>query len=206
MVEPDARLLSALTTEHFVLQSAMNATVSEAAGRSSLYMMALSSSLVAVGFLAQSFDALMPFLAVVLPTLFVLGLFTVIRLIDTALENQQHLAGIARIHRQYRALSPAAAQVFAPHLQRWPEANNEPSLSLGYFMALLGTSATMVACTNNLVAGAGAALLLVQVLGMQRTAAVLIGLLVFVALSAAFYAFERWRFETMKPRLGPIGP
>lgn len=67
--EPDPHLLSALTTEHFVLQSAVNATVSEAGARSTLYMMALSSSLVAVGFLAPSEDALMPFLSIVLPTL-----------------------------------------------------------------------------------------------------------------------------------------
>lgn len=69
MDEPDPHLLSALTTEHFVLQSAVNATVSEAGARSTLYMMALSSSLVAVGFLAPSEDALMPFLSIVLPTL-----------------------------------------------------------------------------------------------------------------------------------------
>jgi hypothetical protein len=160
--EPDPRLMSALTTEHFVLQSAINSTVSEAAARSTLYMMALSSSLVAVGFLAPSADALMPLLSIVLPTLFMLGVFTVIRLIDTALEAQQFLAGIARVHAHYRALSPEAARAFAPHLQRWPEATrNEPSLRLGYFMALLGTSATMIACTNNLVAGAGVAVLLV---------------------------------------------
>ena len=38
-------LLSALTTEHFVLQTANNSTYSEAAARSTLYVMALSSSL-----------------------------------------------------------------------------------------------------------------------------------------------------------------
>ncbi len=198
--------MSALTTEHFVLQSAINATVSEAAARSTLYMMALSSSLVAVGFLAQSADALMPLLSIVLPTLFVLGVFTVIRLIDTALEAQQYLAGIARVHAHYRALSPEAARAFAPHLQRWPEATrNEPSLRLGYFMALLGTSATMIACTNNLVAGAGVAVLLVQRFNVQRTPAVLAGLLVFAALSIGFYLFERWRFQHSKPALGAIG-
>jgi hypothetical protein len=207
MAEPDPRLLSALTTEHFVLQSAINATVSEAAGRSSLYMMALSSALVAVGFLAQSSDALMPFLSIVLPTVFVLGLFTVIRLIDTALEAQQYLAGIARIHRHYRALSPEAEQAFAPRLQRWPETvETEPSLGLGYFMALLGTSATMIACTNNLLAGAGVALLCARALALERSTSVLVGLLVFAALSVAFYVFERWRFERGKPSLGPIGP
>lgn len=207
MAEPDPPLLSALNTEHFVLQSAINATVAEAGARSTLYMMALSSSLVAVGFLAPSSDALMPFLAIVLPTLFVLGVFTVIRLIDTALDAQHHLAGIARIHRHYRALSPEAEQAFAPRLQRWPETTvAEPSLGLGHFMALLGTSATMIACTNNLVAGAGVALLLGRALGVERSVSVLVGLLVFAALSVAFYAFERWRFEHSKPALGPIGP
>jgi hypothetical protein len=206
VAEPDPHLLSALTTEHFVLQSAINATVSEAAARSTLYMMALSSSLVAVGFLASSEDASMPFLSIVLPTQFLLGVLTVIRLIDTALEAQHLLGGIARVHAHYRALSPAAARAFAPHLQRWPEAvHTEPSLHLGYFMALLGTSATMIACTNNLVAGAGVAVLLVQAFHLQRTPAVLAGLLVFALLSVGFYLFERWRFEHSKPMLGAIG-
>jgi hypothetical protein len=147
----------------------------------------------------------MPFLAVVLPTLFLLGVFTVVRLIDTALEANHHLAGIARIHRHYRALSPQAEQAFAPRLQRWPETTAEPSLGLGRFMALLGTSATMIACTNNLVAGAGVTLLLVQAFDVPRTTAVWSGLLAFALLTAAFYAFERWRFERAKPALGPIG-
>jgi hypothetical protein len=206
VADTDPHLLSALTTEHFVLQSAINATVSEAGARSTLYMMALSSSLVAVGFLAPSSAALMPFLSIVLPTLFMLGVFTVIRLIDTALEANQYLAGIARVHARYRAMSPEAAQAFAPHLQRWPETDREPSLGLGRFMALLGTSATMIACTNNLLAGAGVALLLAQAFRIERTPAVLAGLAAFAALSIAFYAFERWRFDRMKPRLGQFPP
>jgi hypothetical protein len=44
----DDRLHSAMTTEHFVLQSANGSTFAEASARSSLYVMALSSSLVAV--------------------------------------------------------------------------------------------------------------------------------------------------------------
>ena len=42
-------LLLALTTEHFVLQTANNSTYSEASARSTLYVMVLSSSLVAPG-------------------------------------------------------------------------------------------------------------------------------------------------------------
>jgi len=50
---PDSALLTALTTEHFVLQSAVNGTIAEASARSTLYVMALSSSLVALGFTAE---------------------------------------------------------------------------------------------------------------------------------------------------------
>ena len=49
-----AAFMTALTTEHFVLQTAANATVSEAAARASLYVIALSSSLVAMGFASSS--------------------------------------------------------------------------------------------------------------------------------------------------------
>jgi hypothetical protein len=45
-----ARFTTALTTEHFVAQTAASATVIEASARASLYLMTLSSSLVAIGF------------------------------------------------------------------------------------------------------------------------------------------------------------
>jgi len=56
-------ILSALTTEHFVLQTATGTTYTEANARSSLYVMALSSSLVAMGFPASSREAFIPFAA-----------------------------------------------------------------------------------------------------------------------------------------------
>ena len=97
-------MLSALTTEHFVLQTANNSTYSEASARSTLYVMALSSSLVAMGFVAGSSDVLVPFAAIVLPAVFVLGIFTVVRLVETALESRDCLHGIARIRAYYRPL------------------------------------------------------------------------------------------------------
>ena len=114
-------LLSALTTEHFVLQTANSATYLEASARSSLYVMALSSSLIAMGFLAQSTAMFIPFAATALPVVFLLGIFTVVRLVETALESTQYLKGIARIRGYYRTLGPDAAREFAPELGRWPE-------------------------------------------------------------------------------------
>ena len=51
--ERQTAFMSALVTEHFVLQTAASATVTEAASRTSLYVFSLSSSLVAMGFVSQ---------------------------------------------------------------------------------------------------------------------------------------------------------
>jgi len=60
--ERRSAFLSALTTEHFVLQTAASATVSESAARASIYILALSSTLVAMGFASQSREAFGPFI------------------------------------------------------------------------------------------------------------------------------------------------
>ena len=48
------RLLAALTTEHFTLQGARSQTASESASRASLYILSVSSALVAMGFIQAS--------------------------------------------------------------------------------------------------------------------------------------------------------
>ena len=123
MEEQDRRseLMSALSTEHFVLQTATSTSVSESASRASLYVMSLSSVLVATGFVAQTSEAFGPFVATVLPGVFVLGVFTFLRLVDNATENLQFLVGIARIRGYYRSLSPEAATYFPAEGGRWPE-------------------------------------------------------------------------------------
>jgi hypothetical protein len=169
--------------------------VADAAARSSLYVFPLSSSLVAMGFMAQAPDVFAVFVAIVLPAVFLIGVFTVIRLIDTALENNQYLAGIARIRAYYRTLTPDAANLFAARTGRWPE-GPEPSLGLGTFMAFMGTTASMIAFINSVVAGVGVALLVdVVVGGAPVLMRLLCGVLVVAALMVAFLVFQRWRFS-----------
>jgi hypothetical protein len=194
-----AAFMSALTTEHFVLQTAANGTISEAAARSSLYVFSLSSSLVAIGFASRSRDVFVPFVAIVLPSIFMLGIFTVIRLVDTALENMRYLAGIARIRRYYRTLSPDAAVYFAASHGRWPEGRSDPSLRLGPLMAFFSTSASIIAFINSVVAGVGVALLAGDRLGADRIAvSMLLGVALAAALIVAFVAYERWRFRVFE--------
>jgi len=104
--------ITALVTEHFALQSARSATIGEANGRAAIYLSAVSSALVAFGFLAQVVTRLDLFVAAVLPALFILGEFTYVRLVANAIENLLALQQIQRIHGYYRGLVPEAEQFF----------------------------------------------------------------------------------------------
>jgi hypothetical protein len=191
-----AAFMTALTTEHFVLQTAASSTVSEAAARTSLYVFSLSSSLVAMGFTSQSPQTFRLFAAAVLPALFVLGLFTIVRLVDTGLENQQCLKGIARIRGYYRTLTPEAAVYFSAERGRWPEGHATPALWSGTVVAILTTSASMIAFINSMVAGAGVTLLANDLLGAGRTGlAVWIGVIVTLALMALFLVYQGLRYR-----------
>jgi hypothetical protein len=148
-------VLSAVVTEHFVLQSAASATASEMGSRAALYSMALSSALIALGFAAQSREILIPFMATAVPVLVLLGAVTVVRLIDAAMEYNEFLEGIARIRAYYRTLSPEAAVLFASEFGHWPEKTATPSLRLGTAVYFATTTASMVAVMTSIVAGAG---------------------------------------------------
>jgi hypothetical protein len=194
-------LLSALTTEHFVLQTAYSSTVSEASGRSTLYVMALSSSLVAMGFLSQSQELFRPFVATVLPAVFLLGLFTVVRLVDTGLESMHYLTGIARIRGFYRTLGAKAAEHFTPEQGRWPEVES-PAERLGALSAFLGTAASMIAVVNSVVAGAVVALLVqVVVPTSPGWLGIAGGVTAALLVTVAFLLYQRWRFAVFDARV-----
>jgi hypothetical protein len=194
--ERQAAFISALTTEHFVLQTAASATVSEAAARASLYVFSLSSSLVAMGFVSQSREMFLPFAATVLPALFLLGIFTVVRLVDTGIENQRCLVGIARIRSYYRTLTPEAAVCFSAENGRWPESHSAPSLRFGALVAFFTTAASKIAFINSIVAVAGVTLLASHFLVRDQTIfALWVGVAAVLVVMVAFLAFQRWRYR-----------
>jgi hypothetical protein len=203
--ERQAAFLTALTTEHFVLQTAASATISEAAARASLYVLSLSSSLVAMGFASRSPDVFLAFAGAVLPALFLLGLFTVYRLVDTGIENQQYLTGIARIRGYYRTLTPEAAVYFSAESGRWPESHQSPPLRYGALVAFLTTAASMIAFINSMVAGAGVALLASHLLVHNQTVVGLwLGVATALVLMVAFLVFQRWRYSVSAPPLSAL--
>ena len=168
--------LSALATEHFVLQAARSAIVSEQIGRGSIYMGAVSSVLIALGFLAQVVTRLDPFVAALLPALFVLGEFTFAALVRNTIENLVLLEQMQRIRGYYRGLVPEASQFFDP-----PETDAQFQAAVGT-MGLqsspgqrLFTGASLVAAINSILGGAGLAVLAARVVDLGDGAALAVG-------------------------------
>jgi len=162
--KPPPEFMSALVTEHFVLQGTSSSTVSESGSRVSIYLSALSSGLVAIGFASGSHRALESLAFTVLPTVFVLGWFTIVRLIETSVANVVSQRRMERITRYYASLYAAGAPFFdvGP-----PAAVGMHGVRYGRW-SFLFTMASMVIAVNSVVGGA--AIALVFALAVHATA------------------------------------
>jgi hypothetical protein len=113
--EPSAALLTALTTEHFTLQGARSQTMSESSARASLYVFSVSSTLVALGFIGQMSeigDVFYTFALTVLPTLYLLGAVTFVRLVECGAEDFRYGKAINRIRNYYQQIAGDRANLF----------------------------------------------------------------------------------------------
>jgi hypothetical protein len=158
----DPQLLTVLTTEHFVLQTARGGTIGEANGRASIYLGALSSSLIALGFVADQPETFRAFAAVVLPAVLLLGWFTFVRMVQTTVENVLYLTRIQRIRSWYAQLAPDApwfADVAPPGSAKVAAALSTTGMRPGR-LQMLFTAAAMVAALNSIVLGAGVCIIL----------------------------------------------
>jgi hypothetical protein len=108
-------LLTALTTEHFTLQGARAQTASESASRASLFILSVSSALIALGFLGQASQpdqTFEVFALIVLPTLYLLGVFTFIRVVECGAEDYRYGVAINRIRHYYKQIAGDEARLF----------------------------------------------------------------------------------------------
>jgi hypothetical protein len=145
--------MSALVTEHFVLQSTASSTISESGSRVSIYLSALSSGLVAIGFASSTPHALAALAFTVLPTVFILGWFTVVRLIDTSVANIISQRRMERIRAYYASLAAAAP----PYFEADDSVAGNHGVRYGRW-SFLFTMASMVIVVNSVLGGATIAL------------------------------------------------
>src|SRR3569832_1705570 len=100
------------TTEHFNLQTARALTVSEANGRASIYLAAVSSNLIALAFIGQMSrlgPAFYAFALILLPVLAFIGIVTYQRLVQASIEDIAYAQRIGRLRDFYLTLAPELA-------------------------------------------------------------------------------------------------
>ena len=171
---------SFVTTEHFNLQTARAITVSEANGRASIYLAALSSNLIALAFIGQMSRlgaAFYAFALILLPVLVFVGVVTFLRLVQSSLEDIAFAHRIALLRDLYLRL--------APELEPYVLAvRGSRAVALGERLApsawqLTLTTAGMVAVVNSVVVAAVAGLALaaagVDPLGLPLAFAAVVG-------------------------------
>ncbi len=197
MDEPDRQaLLTALTTEHFTLQGARGSTVSESGSRAGLYISAVSSALIALGFIGQASELGTPFdvfALTVLPTLFVLGIFTFVRLIESSVEDILYGRAINRIRSYYLELAGPEARYFmlTGHDDALGVVANmgiRPTRWQLYF-----TTASMIGVINSVVAGTAVALLVGIAADAPLGIAAAAGGVVALASVMLHFRYDRWR-------------
>lgn len=150
------------TTEHFNLQTARAATISEANGRASIYLAALSSNLIALAFIGQMSHlgtAFRAFALILLPALAFMGTVTFQRLVQSSMEDIAYAQRIGRLRGFYLAVAPELEPyVLAVGGSRADALLNRESLApSGWQLAL--TTAGMVGVVNSVVIGASAGLI-----------------------------------------------
>jgi hypothetical protein len=162
VAEPDRQqLLTALTTEHFGLAGARAQTTGESSSRAALYISAVSSTLVALGFIGQitevgdTFDV---FALTALPTLYVLGLFTFIRVVENGVEDLMLGRAINRIRNYYLDLA-------GEHRRYFMLSGHDDAIGVMQNMGValerrqqFFTTGSMIAVINSVVGGAAVAI------------------------------------------------
>lgn len=191
---PDAALLSAMTTEHFVMQSAIGTAVAEQQARASMYLYSVSGALLAFGLMAES-PHLLSIVFAVLPMLFFVGVLTTLRLVDVSMESLQSFVTVARVREHYRTLGKPAAILFDKAHGRWPEGKTDSGQIIGSVLGLLTTAASMICCVNAFVGGAGLALFLVNFVDSRLFVAVVVGTIFALVQIVGFYRYQKWRIE-----------
>src|SRR5687767_5538393 len=150
------------TTEHFNLQVSRAITVSEANGRASIYLAALSSNLIALAFIGQMSRlgvAFYAFALILLPVLAFVGTVTFLRLVQSSIEDIAYAHRIALVRSYYLRVAPE----LEPFLVVLRGRRGIPLHGAPGAWQLALTAAGMIAVVNSVVVAACAGLVLVAV-------------------------------------------
>jgi hypothetical protein len=210
-LELSPQLVSIMTTEHYNLQTGRSMTISEANGRASLFVGAVSSGLVAlalVGQISHLGTAFFVFSLVVLPTLFFMGLITFERVLQAGMADIIYARGINRIRHLYLEYAPHMKPYFILSTHDDGEETLRHESMMPSWLQTFLTMAGMVAVINSVLVGSfvGVLLVLFTIPLWACTGAAVVAFLASVAIQQ-YYQQGRWtRLDRNLPVLFPSRP
>ena len=177
------RMSQFLTTEHFTLQGARNATIAEANGRLAHYLSTVGSGIVALAFVADVSELgpmFFIFSLAIFPILIILGITTLIRLLQVSINDTRYAQAINRIHRFYLEIAPEAKRYLSfPHHDD-PDAVRRtmmPFHAPGFLQGLASTPGPVI-LINSILTGIFASILAAGLLSLRLVPAIVIGLVI----------------------------
>src|SRR6266581_5803859 len=193
-----SQLVTIITTEHYNLQMGRAMTVADTNGRSTLFIGAVSGALIAIAFTGQVSRMGMAFFVfslVLLPSLFLMGLITFERVLQSAIEDLTYARGIMRIRRLYLEHAPQLRPYF---LLAADDERRRPMLKVGLrpsWWQVFLTTAGMIAAINSVLVGVFVGLLLSALFTFPLLACTSAGVLTFLVSFGIHqrYQWGQWR-------------
>jgi hypothetical protein len=201
---PSPAIVQFLTSEHFVLQSARAATVSDINGRASIFLGTVSAGVVALAFLGQA-SALGPafyaFALVLFPALVFLGFATLARALQSSIEETIYARGMNRIRHYFVERNPniAAYLIQSTHDDATGVMWNA-GLTLTWWQMWL-TTAGMLAMITAILVGVSAGFAAGALGRWGLPGCIGIGALAFIAAFAGFNRYQQRRWAELDRRL-----
>ena len=203
--------LQILMTEHWSLLAHRGFTYTETLGRTSIFVAALTGSVVALALVAQTTevgDSFVAFALVLLPVVYFLGVVTYVRLLQVNWEDTRWVQGMNRIRHAYLDLAPELEPYFvtsrydddlgilhsAVAMRKWPS----PAQGL---VAIAG----VVGVVDSVVAGAIAGIAAVA-LDLGESSSMALGGVLFLVSAAGFVFLGDRQIERARNELDPVFP
>jgi hypothetical protein len=208
VADPRPAAVTFATTEHFTLQGARASTIAESNGRATMFLMAVSGGLIALGLIATATrvgTAFYAFGLILLPTLAFTGLLTFERALQSGIEDLGYARRIAQLRGYYFDEAPE----LIPYLSVPEQDQLElvvPRLWGGRWQAFR-TVAGMVAVITAVLAGSAVGLLAAIVSGHSLAAALGAGGTAAVATVVALMRYQgsAWTRSASLPMMGDQG-
>lgn len=184
------QIVTMMTTEHDNLQSGRSTALSDANGRSSLFIGAVSSGLIAIAFIGQISQlrtAFFMFSLVLFASLIFMGLVTFEHVLQCNIEDIIYARGINRIRHLYLEHAPQMQSYFVL------SAYDNQGAPLGVHRSwreVFFTTAGMVAVITSVLVGVFVSLLLSGLFNLPLLACTSAGIAAFLVSVAGHYRYQ----------------